>query len=76
MQQVRDAESPADWVEFRDAGEPAKGEFHCASCGYGVAVYRTLPPCPMCGGTSWEAAEWRPFARAREAAPNPRVPAR
>jgi rubrerythrin len=37
----------------------------CSDCGYG-AVARTLPPlCPMCRGSSWEFAEWRPFSRAR-----------
>ena len=44
----------ADYVAFHAAGELADGEFHCAECGYGVAVRTTLPMCPMCGGASWE----------------------
>jgi hypothetical protein len=54
------------YVRFWGAGESVKGEFHCAECGYGVAVYRELPPCPQCGGTSWEQSTWSPFARALE----------
>jgi len=59
----RDARD-ADYVEFRETGEQAKGEFRCAECGYGVAVVRTLPLCPMCGGHAWEESTWSPFARA------------
>jgi len=36
------------------AGEPAVGEFRCSGCRYGVSVHRSLPQCPMCGGTAWE----------------------
>jgi rubrerythrin len=35
------------------AGTPARGEYRCASCGYGVIVQTTLPRCPMCGAESW-----------------------
>ncbi len=69
MEQAGDVEAALGWVEFRQAGEQVKGEYHCSSCGYGVAIYRTLPLCPMCGGTSWEATAWSPFARARDAVP-------
>ena len=54
----------SEFVEFRAAGESVKGEFHCCECGYGVAVCRELPTCPMCGGTAWEQTAWSPFARA------------
>jgi len=53
-----------EYVEFWAAGQTVKGEFHCADCGYGVTIVRALPPCPMCGGTSWESAPWSPFSRA------------
>jgi hypothetical protein len=53
------------YVDFWTAGASAKGEFHCSDCGYGVVVARELPPCPMCGGGSWERSSWSPFARAR-----------
>jgi rubrerythrin len=49
----------AGYVDFAAAGEAVAGEFSCAECGYGVAVQRTLPLCPMCGGTAWERAAWR-----------------
>lgn len=47
------------FAELVTAGAAAGGAFHCATCGYGVAVQATLPQCPMCGGKSWERA---PFA--------------
>jgi hypothetical protein len=42
------------------AGAAAKGEFHCADCGYGIVVHRELPACPMCHG-----GDWRPWASRR-----------
>jgi len=57
-----------DFVAFRFAGDAVKGEFRCSGCGYGVAVSRELPQCPMCAGTTWEEAAWSPFGRARGAA--------
>jgi rubrerythrin len=56
-----------DFIEFLMAGVRAKGEFHCAECGYGITIVRALPVCPMCGGESWEQSEWSPFARALRA---------
>ena len=58
------ADAVDEYVAFHAAGSPAKGEFHCAECGYGVTVYRELPVCPMCSCASWEQAAWSPFARA------------
>ena len=52
-----------DYVEFLSAGENVTGEFHCSECGYGVTIVRALPPCPMCGGTTWEQFPWSPFTR-------------
>jgi hypothetical protein len=54
-----------EFVEFWSAGENVTGEFHCAECSYGVTVYRVLPQCPMCGGTSWEQTAWSPMTHAR-----------
>ncbi len=59
-----DEGSSTGYVQFWPAGESVKGEFHCAECGYGIAVCRELPRCPMCGGETWEQAPWSPFARA------------
>ncbi len=39
---------------FVEAGSNARGEFHCADCGYGVSVSTRLPACPMCAGRTWE----------------------
>jgi hypothetical protein len=55
----------ADFARFRAAGDPAKGEFHCAHCSYGVIVHTKLPTCPMCGGSTWEQTPWSPFRRPR-----------
>ena len=67
---------PDDFVEFRRTGDPVKGEFRCSGCGYGVAVYRRLPACPMCGGEEWEESAWTPLARSPEAPPRLTVPTR
>ncbi len=65
VQQVRvDAREPDGFVEFWSTGSAVKGEFHCSDCGYGVTVYRELPLCPMCGGTTWEQSAWSPMTRA------------
>ena len=53
----------ADLVE---TGQMVAGPFRCVSCGYGVTVYRALPICPMCGGTAWQPAGWRPSGRRSE----------
>ena len=67
-EQIRVRESPVEeFVTFFRSGSAAKGEYHCSACGYGVAVVRELPQCPMCGGTTWEASTWSPFSRARAA---------
>jgi len=55
----------ADSARFRAAGDPAKGEFHCAVCSYGVIVHSTLPVCPMCGGGMWQETAWHPLTRVR-----------
>jgi hypothetical protein len=64
---MRETETPRtavdDYVEFWEAGEVVKGEFHCSDCGYGVTIVRELPLCPMCGGSSWEQTPWSPFRR-------------
>lgn len=43
---------------FVEAGSTARGEFHCADCGYGVSVQTRLPACPMCAGRTWEQSTW------------------
>jgi rubrerythrin len=53
-----------DEPAFHTTGSAARGEFHCASCGYGISVRSVLPPCPMCRGAEWEAPATSPFARA------------
>jgi rubrerythrin len=61
---AHEADTDESYVHFWTTGDNAKGEYHCSDCGYGVAVYRELPRCPMCGGESWEQTAWSPFARA------------
>lgn len=57
-----------DFVELLATGTDARGEFECAECGYGAAVTRALPTCPMCRGESWQRVAWKPMQRARDAA--------
>ena len=61
-ERVRES-APVDdgFIHFVPAGTSVKGEYHCSDCGYGVTVFRALPRCPMCGGTSWEQSSWSPF---------------
>ena len=62
MEQVRESPPVDDgFVNFSSAGTSAKGEYHCAECGYGVTIFRALPLCPMCGGKTWEPSTWSPF---------------
>jgi rubrerythrin len=51
------------FVELFEAGLAAKGQFHCAECGYGVTVQSRLPVCPMCAGSTWEQSPWSPLSR-------------
>jgi len=67
---VLDSLESVGYAVFVATGDAAVGAFQCAECGYGVTVRRTLPLCPMCGGTAWEPSAWRPFTRRREPPPS------
>lgn len=58
----RRAEAVADAPTFFEAGEPARGEYLCSNCGYGIAVRAALPECPMCRGGVWEEPSTSPYA--------------
>jgi rubrerythrin len=60
-----EAYEAAGYVEFLVAGQPAVGEYHCSECGYGVAVQRELPMCPMCRGSVWERSTFRTITHGR-----------
>lgn len=60
LEAVADEGNPVCWA----AGATADGEYHCSDCGYGVAVRRALPTCPMCGGATWEQAGSASFTQA------------
>jgi hypothetical protein len=51
----RRSDADAHAAEIRATGEAAEGPHRCVACGYGVAVYRVLPTCPMCAGDLWAA---------------------
>ncbi len=51
-------ESSDEFVRVQKAEEKARGEYHCAECGYGVIVHTRLPACPMCAGRLWEQSTW------------------
>jgi lipopolysaccharide biosynthesis regulator YciM len=44
------------------AGMRGAGEYRCLECGYGIVTFSLVPACPMCHGSSWEAARWSPFS--------------
>jgi len=67
MQPTQHEPERDDFVALFTSGVRATGDYHCASCGYGITLHATLPPCPMCGGDSWEQVAWSPFSRAVEA---------
>lgn len=61
---VRPFEETNDgFVAFHAVGAEVAGACRCAECGYGVAVFRTLPRCPMCGGETWEEESAQPVGR-------------
>jgi rubrerythrin len=39
-----------------------KAELRCLDCGYGAVTRSDELVCPMCGGETWDFAEWRPFS--------------
>ena len=43
-----------------------RSDYRCASCGYGAVAVDVPPACPMCGGSTWDHAEWRPFSGVSE----------
>ncbi|HST16261.1 MAG TPA: hypothetical protein VLK36_01230 [Gaiellaceae bacterium] len=51
--------------ERHELSRTARRPLRCASCGYEIASYRSLPVCPMCREVDWEPAEWWPVARHR-----------
>jgi rubrerythrin len=63
MSERMGVESEDGFVLFLAEGEDGQGEYRCAGCGYGVVVVGTLPACPMCRGTAWEASAGSPFVR-------------
>ncbi len=44
-----------------------KRDLCCARCGYGAFAADPPPACPMCQGSDWEPARWRPFTGRPEA---------
>ena len=63
---VREAEDSKVEGGMVAAGRGRKGkraEYRCATCGYGIVVYRQAPSYPMCREARWEHVEWRPFSQ-------------
>ena len=54
MQDVEVQIEDSGFADLEVAGTAVSGEFRCGDCGYGAVVRRSLPLCPMCGGTVWE----------------------
>jgi hypothetical protein len=43
------------------SGGSVRTDYRCAACGYGAVTADVPPACPMCGGSTWNHAAWRPF---------------
>jgi hypothetical protein len=43
------------------AATSVRSDYRCSACGYGVVAIELPPTCPMCGGSTWDHAAWRPF---------------
>ena len=52
----------ADVLSDGVARRPSRRDLMCAGCGYGVVVTDEPDRCPICGGTNWDFAPWRPFS--------------
>ena len=47
----------------RSSGPATRLNLRCASCGYGAIASSMPAQCPMCAGTTWDFADWKPFTR-------------
>ena len=43
-------------------GPVGRLSLRCAGCGYGAIASSKPPHCPMCLGSDWDFADWRPFS--------------
>ncbi|HEX5557209.1 MAG TPA: hypothetical protein VFX13_06270 [Gaiellales bacterium] len=50
---MRDVDLLREPVDLDDAAAGAVPALRCASCGYAIASYRTVPSCPMCHTRRW-----------------------
>lgn len=44
-------------------GPATRLNLRCSSCGYGAIASSMPAQCPMCAGTTWDFADWKPFTR-------------
>ena len=42
-------------------GTSPLNQFRCAGCGYGASRTSAPERCPMCSGSVWDFAPWRPL---------------
>jgi hypothetical protein len=52
----------ADVLAHEVARRARRRDLMCAGCGYGIVVTDEPERCPLCGGTDWDFAPWRPFS--------------
>jgi len=49
-----------------DESRGPRRNLQCAECGYGISRPAEPPECPMCRGTTWNPAPWRPFSTTQD----------
>jgi rubrerythrin len=55
----------------REAAPGPLFRFRCTACAYGASCRAAPERCPMCGCSTWEYEDWRPFfALLDDIAPN------
>ncbi len=54
--------APQETPAMRPSKPGPKAELRCLDCGYGAVTSSDDIRCPLCGGDTWDFAEWRPFS--------------
>jgi rubrerythrin len=62
IQGTEESYAPLDPPPAPSPSKRPRAELRCLDCGYGAVTSSDEIRCPMCGGETWDFAEWRPFS--------------